>query len=71
MKVLTLNCRGLNNRLKRRSLYSQLKKFDIICLQETYITEDKASQPPYYLSPRGRIARQLHGLLTICLSAAS
>ena len=38
MKLLTLNCRGLNGQLKRHLYFSTFLKHDIICLQETYIT---------------------------------
>ena len=39
VKILTLNCRGLNNQRKRRTFFRHFKqqKYDIICLQETYI----------------------------------
>ena len=41
LKIVTLNCHGLRNKSKRRSLFKLFKekKFDIICLQETYITD--------------------------------
>ena len=32
MKVFTLTCRRLNNKLERRSLYNQLKNFDVITM---------------------------------------
>lgn len=40
IKLASLNCRGLKNKIKRMSLFHYLKskKFDIICLQETHIT---------------------------------
>ena len=38
MKILTLNIRGLNNKLKRTSVFRKLIKYDICCLQEAYIT---------------------------------
>ena len=40
IKILTLNARGLKNRLKRISLFHQIRKLrcDIVCLQETHIT---------------------------------
>ena len=42
IKLVTLNCRGLKNKLKRMSLFYYLKskKFDIICLQEAHITKN-------------------------------
>lgn len=38
--VCTLNARGLKNKIKRKSLFKELKtkKMDIICLQETYLS---------------------------------
>jgi len=41
IRVCTLNGRGLRNKLKRASLFKFLKnnKYDIICLQETHVTE--------------------------------
>ena len=40
IKLTSLNCRGLKNRLKRLSVFHYLKnkKFDIVCLQETHIS---------------------------------
>ena len=38
MKVITLNCRGLNRHVKRHFLFTAFNDYDIICLQETYIT---------------------------------
>ncbi len=42
LKILTFNCRGLNNPTKRRNLFFYLRKyrFDIICLQETHINKN-------------------------------
>ena len=39
LKILSLNVRGLRNGRKRRVLFYIFKneKFDIICLQETYL----------------------------------
>ena len=42
MKLAFLNCRGLSNKLKRKSIFQLCIKFDICCLQETYITQEKA-----------------------------
>ena len=41
LRICSLNARGLQNKLKRVTLFSQLKKqkYDIICLQETHVTE--------------------------------
>ena len=38
VKVLSLNVRGLRNQIKRRAIFTYLKrqKADIYCLQETY-----------------------------------
>ena len=38
IKVLSLNCRGLNNSLKRRMFFKQFLEFNICSLQETYVT---------------------------------
>ena len=42
LKIASLNTRGLNNKLKRRNIFNLSKNYDIICLQETYITDEKA-----------------------------
>ena len=39
LKILTLNCRGLNNSLKRRMFFKQFLEFNICSLQETFVTE--------------------------------
>ena len=41
VKVLSLNVRGLRNQIKRRAIFTYLKrqKADIYCLQETYSNE--------------------------------
>ena len=41
LKILSLNVRGLKNVKKRRALFNNFKKkdYDIICLQETYLTK--------------------------------
>jgi exodeoxyribonuclease-3 len=41
LKICSLNVRGLKNKLKRNALFSYLKRerYDIICLQETHVTE--------------------------------
>ena len=44
MNIVTLNCRGLNNPLKRKMVFSSLEKASIACLQETYITESNCKQ---------------------------
>ena len=38
MKILNLNIRGLNNPLKRKNCFQKFAKYDICCLQETFIT---------------------------------
>ena len=40
LKIVSLNTRGIKNKLKRISLFTFLKnkKYDIICLQETHVT---------------------------------
>lgn len=42
LKLGTLNCRGLRNNSKRKSIFRFLKqrKYDIVCLQETYILKN-------------------------------
>lgn len=42
MKVLSLNIRGLRKRSKRLSAFRLFKKmkYDVIALQESYVTED-------------------------------
>ena len=42
MKVLTLNCRSLNNQIQRKLLFDEFLKFGVSCLQETYITNETA-----------------------------
>ena len=42
MKILTLNCRGLNNIKKRKLFFKNLAKYGICCLQEAYITSETA-----------------------------
>ena len=42
--IASLNCRGLNKNLKRRHIFNDLRKYDIIALQETYITDSVATQ---------------------------
>ena len=44
LKIVSLNVRGLRNGLKRKKIFKMLKenKYDIICLQESYITENVA-----------------------------
>ena len=39
MKVLTLNCRGLNQNIKRHLYFKQFLSHSVCCLQETFITE--------------------------------
>ena len=44
VKLFSLNVRGLRTKLKRKSLFCFLKKnkYDIVCLQESHITENVA-----------------------------
>ena len=44
IKVASLNCRGLNKKIKRKSVFNQLIQYDIIFLQETYITNAKLKE---------------------------
>ena len=41
LKILSLNCRGLGKKLKRRLIFNICKSYDVSCLQETYITKSK------------------------------
>ena len=41
IKIASLNCLGISKKLKRKSIFKQCLKFDIICLQETHITHEK------------------------------
>ena len=44
--VFSLNVRGLRRKTKRKQVFSFLKreKYDIVCLQETHITDDIADE---------------------------
>lgn len=44
LKIASLNCRGLNNKIKRKQIFSECESYDISCLQETYITEKTAEE---------------------------
>ena len=44
LTIFSLNCRGLNKTIKRKQIFSTCKKYDICCLQETYITDDNFNQ---------------------------
>lgn len=46
ISIFSLNVRGLRSKYKRKSLFRYLKsyKYDIICLQETYITESVSEE---------------------------
>ena len=41
IKIASINIHGLRNRIKRRTFFTYLKRlsFDIVCIQESYITE--------------------------------
>ena len=43
LKILSLNCRGLNNTLKRRMLFKQFLEYNICSLQETYVNQKNVS----------------------------
>ena len=43
MLIASLNCRGLGKTLKRRHILTQLSRFSVSCLQETYVCDDSAS----------------------------
>ena len=41
VEILSQNCNGLNDRTKRRGMFSNLKaKGEVICLQETHATDN-------------------------------
>ena len=42
LRLISVNVRGLRSKLKRKSVFTYFRerKYDIICLQETYITKD-------------------------------
>ena len=42
LQLFSVNVRGLRSKLKRKSVFTYFRerKYDIICLQETYITKD-------------------------------
>ena len=46
IECISLNVRGLRNINKKKRLFRNLRerKLDVICLQETYITEDVIEQ---------------------------
>ena len=44
LRIASINCRGLNKKLKRKTIFRHCLSFDIICLQETYVTEKKARE---------------------------
>lgn len=39
LKILSLNCRGLKNEKKRKSIFNICKQYDIVCIQESHIIE--------------------------------
>lgn len=46
LRIFSLNVRGLRNISKRKKLFRMFKekKYDVICLQETYVTKDAVEQ---------------------------
>ncbi|MCP3929089.1 MAG: endonuclease/exonuclease/phosphatase family protein, partial [Bacteroidetes bacterium] len=44
LRLLSLNCRGLNKKKKRLTIFKKCVKYDINCLQESYVTEEKAKE---------------------------
>ena len=42
LRLFSVNVRGLRSKLKRKSMFTYFRerKYDIICLQETYLTKD-------------------------------
>ena len=45
LRIVSLNARGLKNKLKRNFLFKYFKeqKFDVVCLQESHITKKEAN----------------------------
>ena len=41
IRFASLNARGLNKKSKRYTVFNKCKNFDVVCLQETYITDAK------------------------------
>lgn len=39
MKILSLNCRGLNNSVKRKLYFNKFSEYDLIFIQESYVTK--------------------------------
>ena len=44
IKIASLNCLGISKKIKRKTIFKQCLKYDIICLQETHITHEKYKQ---------------------------
>ena len=44
MNIVSLNCRGLSNSLKRKMIFKSLENASIACLQETYVMESNCKQ---------------------------
>ena len=44
LTIFSLNARGLNKSYKRKVIFSACRKYDISCLQETYITDNNFKQ---------------------------
>ena len=44
LTIASLNCRGLNKKLKRNYIFQKLQKYSIATLQETYITSKVAKE---------------------------
>ena len=42
IRFASVNCRGLNKQIKRKCIFKRCTEYDIICLQETYITKETA-----------------------------
>ena len=43
LNIISLNCRGLHKKLKRKIIFNICKKYDVCCLQETYVTDHLSS----------------------------
>ena len=44
MKIASFNCRGIGKKLKRKSIFKECLKYDVTCLQETFVTYKKSEE---------------------------
>ena len=43
LSIISINCRGLHKTLKRKTIFSLCYKYDVCCLQESFITDSQSS----------------------------